>query len=193
MDIIIRKEATLEFLRTRRSPKLRELTEPAPNAEQLAQILTIASRVPDHGKLVPWRFIIIEGERRQALNNVIGARFDEAFPDAPQEKHDEARKRMTHAPLVIAVVSCPIVHPKVPTLEQLLTVGAVCMNLLHAARALGFAGLWLTEWYATDRVIVEHLGLGEGEQIAGFLHIGTPTGPREDRVRPDIEQLISRY
>lgn len=183
----------MQLLATRRSPKLRSLSGPPPSAAQIDQMLTIASRVPDHGKIVPWRFIIIEGTRRDDLNEAIRARFPAVFPDADPEKRTESGRRMSYAPLVIAVVSCPCEHPKVPEWEQQLCAGAVCMNLLHAARGLGFAGLWLTEWYARDPVVLGALGVQQSEQVAGFLHIGSESQAREDRARPVLENIVSRY
>lgn len=182
-----------DFLASRRSPKLRSLCEPAPSGAELHDILTIAARVPDHGKLVPWRFVVIRGDRREALNQVIGDCLEHDQPDAPEEVKAEARRRMTHAPLVVAVVSRPRPHPKVPEWEQILSAGAACMNLLHAARAYGFAGNWLSEWYAFDTRVLEELGLCAGERLAGFIHLGTPEGEREDRVRPDLDEIVSHY
>lgn len=184
----------LHALATRRSAKLTALRAPGPDSEQLRTILTIASRVPDHGKLVPWRFIVIEGERRRALSEFIGQVFDEEHPAAEASLRTEARARVTYAPLVIAVVFCPRPdNPKVPVWEQELTAGAACMNALHAAKALGFAAVWLTEWYAFHPRVLAHLGLSPSEKLAGFIHIGTDPDPREDRPRPDVAALTTRY
>lgn len=190
---IITKQGVLDFLATRRSPKLRALTGPAPRGHDLDRMLTIAARVPDHGKIVPWRFLIIQDQRRHDLDRAIGDRFDQRFPDASQERRAEARQRMTHAPLVIAVIASPVEHPKIPEWEQFLSTGAVCMNLLHAAKALGYAGLWLTEWYATDPVILRTLRIAPHERIAGFFHIGTEQSARTDRERPSLERIVRRY
>ncbi|MEO1008155.1 MAG: nitroreductase [Planctomycetota bacterium] len=189
----IETRPVLEYLRTRRSPKLKLLAGPAPNDDRLAQMLEIASRVPDHGRLVPWRFVIIRGQRRDDLNRVIGDCFEADHPDAPEEQRSEARRRMSYAPLVVAVVYSPAEHPKIPAWEQMLATGAVCMNLLHAARALGFAGLWLTEWYAFDRRVLAELSVAEHEQLAGFIHIGRNDEPREDRARPDVAAITTDY
>ena len=187
------RTALLAFLRTRRSPGLRSLSGPAPTPAELRTMLTIASRVPDHGKLVPWRFIIIRGDRRRELGDRIGAWFDADHPEAPDLKREEARRRLSYAPVVVAVIFSPKEHPKVPEWEQVLSVGAVCMNLLNATRATGFAGLWLTEWYAFDRRMHDELELAEGERIAGFIHIGRQEGAREDRVRPDLTAITAEY
>lgn len=189
----INGKSVLDHLRTRRSPKLAELQGPGPSDDELRDLLTIASRVPDHGKLVPWRFVVIQGDGRDRLNAFIGDCFDTDKPEVSEELRAEARRRMAYAPLVIAVVFCPRSHPKVPEWEQVLSVGAVCMNLIHAAKAMGYAGLWLTEWYAFDERVQRELGLVEGEQIAGFIHIGRQDGEREDRVRPEIGEIVSMY
>lgn len=156
-------------------------------------MLTAASRVPDHGRLVPWRFITIAGERRHDLSAVIRERFGDVEPGASSERRAKMQSRLSHAPLVVAVVFCPREHPKIPVWEQELTVGAVCMNLLHAAHAMGMGGLWLTEWYAQDRVVLDAMGIGTDERIAGFIHIGTPTEAREDRARPDLDAIVTVF
>jgi nitroreductase len=184
---------TLELLRTRRSPKLAALVEPGPGEEELRTILTIAARVPDHAKLVPWRFVVIAGERRCDLGRVIGEAFGAANPGAGAAVVDEARKRIATAPLVVGVVFSPKQHPKVPEWEQVLSTGAAGMNMLIAARALGYGAVWLTEWYAYDRAVMRELGLGEAERLAGFVHIGTEREVREDRERPALEKIVTRY
>ncbi|MEO1278202.1 MAG: nitroreductase [Planctomycetota bacterium] len=183
----------LDALRTRRSPRLKDLVEPGPSEAQLHDILTIAARVPDHARLVPWRFITIAGEGCDRLNAVIGDRFDMLHPDADQAKRGHARSRMSHAPLVIAVVYRPGEHPKVPELEQALSAGAACMNLIHACNAHGFGALWLTEWYASDRVVLSAMGLAEHEHIAGFMHIGTQTEERDERARPELADIVTVF
>ncbi|MEL6497137.1 MAG: nitroreductase [Planctomycetota bacterium] len=183
----------LRYLRVRRSPKLSVLEEPAPSDDQLRGMLEIASRTPDHGKLVPWRFVIIAGHRRGELGEVIARRFVDINPDAPAERVDFMNQRVCKAPLVVAVVFQPKPHAKIPEWEQMLTAGAVCMNLLHAANSLGFAGLWLSEWYAYDRVVLDELGLSPDEQLAGFIHIGTPSESRDDRARPVMDEIVTAY
>lgn len=114
-------------------------------------------------------------------------------PDAGRERREAMEGRLACAPLVVAVVFCPRDHPTIPQWEQELTVGAVCMNLLHAARALQLGGLWLTEWYASDPVVLSELGLTQGERLAGFMHIGTPSESREDRARPNLADIVTDY
>ncbi|HMN97251.1 MAG TPA: nitroreductase [Phycisphaerales bacterium] len=194
-------QPALDLLTRRRSPKLLALTTPAPSDDELATMLGIAARVPDHGQLVPWRFIVIAGSRREDLGQLIGGFFDADHPEADATQRAEARKRLTHAPVVVAVVSSPRrdptdprrPHPKIPEREQLLSAGAVCMNLLLAAKACGYGALWLTEWYAYDRRVLDALGLSAHESLAGFIHIGTERDPRDDRTRPRLADIVTAY
>ena len=183
----------LELLKTRRSFKAVELTGPAPSAADIDTLLTVASRVPDHGKLVPWRFIVFEGEARRAAGATIVAAFHAKYPDAKPEQAEAERARLARAPLVIAVVSRAAPHVKIPEWEQVLSAGAAAMNLVLAAHALGYGACWITEWYAYDRGVLEALGLLPHEKIAGFVHIGRPPGAPEDRARPPLDQIASRY
>jgi nitroreductase len=183
----------LDLLKTRRSVKPMELTAPGPSAEQLDTILTIATRVPDHGKLTPWRYIVFEGAARRAAGERIAAAFCADHPDASADQIEFERNRLARAPLVIAVVSRAGAHVKIPEWEQVLSAGASAMSLVLAAYALGFAANWITEWYAYDRRVLDALGIHSGERIAGFVHIGTPVQPPQDRPRPPLEALVSRY
>jgi nitroreductase len=185
--------ATLELLKTRRSAPALALIPPGPTAEELETLLKIAARVPDHGKLAPWRFIIFENEGRERAGAIIAAAFGKANPEADAARLDVERKRLALAPLVVAVVSRAAPHVKIPEWEQVLSAGAVCMNLVIAANAMGFATQWITEWYGYDRGVLAALGLGATEKIAGFVHIGRAPGPREDRVRPNLSDLVTRF
>ncbi|WP_156884590.1 nitroreductase family protein [Stappia stellulata] len=183
----------LGHLLKRRSHPAATLATPAPDGAALNAMLEAASRVPDHGKLVPWRFILLRGDARDAL----GAKLVETL-EARGESLDDTRReqettRFSRAPLVIAVVSRATVHPKIPVWEQQLCVGAVCMNLVHAAHASGYAAQWLTEWMAFDDEVSAMLGLAEAERIAGFVHVGTPTQVPAERARPDLDSLISEW
>ena len=183
---------TLDLLARRRSLPPVNLASPGPDAEQLATLLKLAARVPDHGKLAPWRFLVIEGEARakageMALDVKLAQRPD---LDAPGREAELAR--FTRAPLVVTVISRAAPHIKVPEWEQVLSAGAVCMNLIVAAKALGFVATWLTEWCAYDAAFRARLGLAEHERIAGFMHIGTPGIEPEDRVRPDMNAIVTR-
>jgi nitroreductase len=183
----------LHLLKTRRSVKPIELTGPAPSAAEIDTLLTIAARVPDHGKLVPWRFIVFEGAARAAAGEVIADAFKADRPDATADQIGFERARLTRAPLVIAVVSRAAPHVKIPEWEQLMSAGASAMLLVTAAHALGYAAGWLTEWYAYDRRVLDRLGLAPHERIVGFVHIGTAAKPPEDRDRPALSAIVSRY
>lgn len=183
----------LELLKSRRSISAQFLAEPAPDEQQLAEMLTIASRVPDHGKLTPWRFILFRGEARQAASAALAKRYTELFPDADPKKREEERTVLARAPLVVAVVSKAGPHVKIPEYEQLLSGAAAAMNLVHAAHALGFAAQWLTGWMAYDEEAAKILGLAPGERLIGTVHIGTPTVPPVDRPRPPLSEIVSEW
>jgi nitroreductase len=183
----------LELLKTRCSVKPQELAGPAPSAAEIETLLTIASRVPDHGKLTPWRFIVFSGEARLAAGAAIVAAFRAKYPDAKPEQVEMERTRLARAPLVIAVVSRAGAHVKIPEWEQVLSSGAAAMSLVLAAHALGYAASWITEWYAYDRGVLDALGLGPQENIAGFVHIGRPAQPPLDRPRPPLSEIVTRY
>ena len=183
----------IDLLRKRRSLKPVELVEPGPSPSELDTLLTIASRVPDHGKLTPWRFIVFAGPARLKAGAAIAAAFTAKYPDAKAEQVDFERNRLTRAPLVIAVVSRAAPHAKIPEWEQVLSSGAAAMNLLTAAHALGFGATWITEWYAYDRAVLDALGLAAHEKIAGFVHIGRPAQVPEDRPRPALADIVTRF
>jgi len=183
----------LELLKTRRSLKPVELTTPGPSAGEIDTLLTVASRVPDHGKLIPWRFIVFEGEARALAGDAIATAFRAKYPDAKPEHVDNERKRLMRAPLVIAVVSRAMPHVKIPEWEQVLSAGAAAMSLVLAAHALGYGADWITEWYAYDRRALAALGIKENEKIAGFIHIGTPMNSPEDRPRPPLADIATRF
>src|ERR1700735_3082516 len=183
----------LKLLATRRSFKAVELAGPAPTAAEIDTLLTIASRVPDHGKLTPWRFIVFEGEARHVAGAAIAAAFRAKYPDAKPEHVEAERERLTRAPLVVAVVSLAMRHVKIPEWEQVLSAGAAAMNLVIAAHALGYGASWITEWYAYDRGVLDALGLAPHERIAGVVHTGRPPGPPEDRPRPPLSEIVTRF
>jgi nitroreductase len=183
----------LDLLKTRRSFKAVELSPPGPSAAEIDTLLTVASRVPDHGKLTPWRFIVFEGEARRAAGDAIAKAFGAKYPDAKPEQIEAERERLTRAPLVVAVVSRAAPHAKIPEWEQVLSSGAAAMNLVTAAHALGYGANWITEWYAYDRAVLDALGLKPHERIAGFIHIGRPPGPPEDRPRPPLAEIATRF
>ena len=185
--------ALLHLLATRRSVAPIALSGPGPTPEELATLLKTAARVPDHGKLAPWRFIIFEGDARERAGSIIAEQFKRANPDAPPDRLASEARRLAHAPLVVAVVSRAAPHVKIPEWEQVMSAGAVCMNLSIAARAMGFSCAWLTEWFAYDRAVLERLGLAPHEKIAGFVHIGHASGVPEDRVRPAMDEIVSHF
>jgi nitroreductase len=182
----------LELLKTRSSPKAADLVSPAPSAEQLTEMLTIAARVPDHGKMVPWRFIVHPKETRGPFVEKLVANFRAGNPNASDAEADKQRLRFGDSPLIVTVVSKVSPNPKVPDIEQLLSAGAACMNLLNAAHAMGFAANWLTGWAAFDKSSKELFGLAGNEQIVGFIHIGTTKGEIFQRPRPDLSQIVSK-
>jgi nitroreductase len=183
----------LDLLKTRRSVKPMELAGPGPSAEELDMLLTVASRVPDHGKLTPWRFIVFAGEARQKAGDTIAATFRAEHPDATPEQVEFERNRLARAPLVVAVVSRAAPHVKIPEWEQILSAGAAAMSLVMAAHALGYAANWITEWYAYDRRVIDALGLKPHERVAGFVHIGRPARPPEERPRPPLSDIVTYY
>ncbi|KAF1708802.1 nitroreductase [Pseudoxanthomonas kalamensis DSM 18571] len=180
----------LHFLLARRSVPSRQLGEPGPDHATLQRMLQAAVRVPDHGKLVPFRLLAIAGDDRLALGEFLAARSLQRDPQAPTAAVEKDRQRFSFAPLIVAVVARSVAHPKVPEQEQWLTAGSVCFALLQAAQALGYGAQWLTGWAATDPAVLHHLGLAEDEGIAGFIHIGTPKLEAPERDRPDPATLL---
>src|SRR3954447_11883644 len=164
-----------------------------PTADELETILTVGARVPDHGKLAPWRFIVFEGAARTRAGHIIAGVFSRNNPQAEPAEIEVEKRRLMDAPLVIAVVSFTRPHPKVPEWEQQLSAGASAMNIVTAASALGYGANWLTGWFAFDRDVLDRLGLKPDERIAGFIHIGTPTKPNEDRPRPALGEIVTRF
>lgn len=185
--------SALELLQKRRSVKPAELLAPGPAPAQIETMLKIASRVPDHGKLTPWRFIVIEGASRDAAGAIVADVFRADNPDADAARIEIERTRFSRAPVVIAVVSRTAPHVKIPEWEQVLSAGAATMNLVIAAHALDFGANWITEWYGYDTRVLARLGLKPGEKIAGFVHIGTPARPPEDRPRPALDEIVTRF
>ncbi len=182
----------LQALLSRRSVLANNMIEPGPSAEEVSTILRAAHRVPDHGKIGPWRFIIFKGDARAAFSNVLKARTQEIDPGASEKLLKFEAERFLRAPLVIAVISSPIEH-KVPAWEQVLSAGAACQNMLLASQALGYSAQWLTEWYAYDEKIRSHLKLNDSEKVAGFIYIGTAAEKPKERARPDLSERVSYW
>lgn len=188
---------TLKLMAGRRSTAADCLGAPGPSPDELAQLLTIAARAPDHRRVTPFRFIVFDGDRRTEFGKILADAFRKNEPDASDERVAKERARFERAPIVVAVVSSVQRVHRTPAWEQVLTTGAVCQNLLIAASASGFAAQWLTEWYAYDAHVVASLGLRQDddldERIAGFIYIGTAKEPPMERARPDVPSLISHF
>ena len=183
----------IDRLMTRRSVKAMDIIAPGPSEDELTQILQTAIRVPDHGKLGPWRFIRFAGDARAKFGDILAARYAAQNEEAREQSIAAERNRFTRAPVVIAVVACIKSDIKIPEWEQQLSAGAVCQNMLVATSLMGFAAQWLTEWYAFDSAVNEALGLTDGERIAGFVYIGSALEKPPERVRPDLEQVLSDW
>jgi len=183
----------LALFETRRSVAPHLMTGPGPTPEERDRLLRIASRIPDHGKLAPWRFIVFEGEARVQAGTMLAKRFRERQPDATEDMVAIEAKRLARAPMVIAVVSKSAPHFKIPEWEQELSAGAVCTALTFAANAMGFVTAWLTEWFAYDEQVRAAFGLTPEERIAGFIHIGRSTEKPADRPRPALDEIVSFF
>lgn len=184
----------LQLLRKRRSVKPDLLREPGPTPVELDDLLTIAARVPDHKKLTPWRFVVFEGEARRAFGEHIAAACaaEDTMPPSPV-RLDMERKRLMRAPVVVAVVSRVVPTPGAPEWEQILSAGASAMNLCIAANAMGYKTCWLTEWIAYSPRVGAALGLAENERVVGFVYIGSSSQAPEERPRPALGDVVSRW
>jgi nitroreductase len=186
------RSSALSLLETRRSGKPRDLVAPGPTEDELKHILSIAARSPDHGKLSPWRFVIVGRDQREALAQLLRRALPEYDPEATEAHYAKAMEFAHQAPAMIVLISAPIRDHKIPVWEQQLSCGAVGMNLLHAANALGFVGGWITGWQAySERV--RRAFCEEGERIAGFIFLGTPQSPLEERPRPELSTLVRTW
>ncbi len=185
--------ALRDYLLTRRSVGQAFLADPAPTGEDLKTLLTIATRVPDHGKLAPWRLVLFSGDARAAAGDKIAEIARRKRPELDEAGIEIERRQFLPAPLVIGVVSTAKPHVKIPEFEQLLSAGNVAFNLVHGAYALGYAATWITRWYTFDSEAALALGTKEGERFVGFVHIGTPTAAIEDRPRPDLAEIVTEW
>jgi nitroreductase len=183
--------AAISLLLSRRSGSAKAMGGPGPSKKQLGQILQVAGRTPDHGKLFPWRFIVFEGKGRERIGAILGEVLEAEGERSRQI--EEERARFLRAPVVIGVISSAREMHKIPVWEQELSAGAVCQNILIAVHALGFVGNWVTEWYAYHPAVKQRMGLKSGERVAGFIYIGTPTEALEERPRPDMAKIISYF
>lgn len=181
----------LDYLAVRRSVPAFQMREPGPNRSEIESILSLAVRVPDHGKLAPWRFIVYRGEERARIGRELLTMALEKNPELSDEMIEVERARFTRTPVVIAVVSTAAPHAKIPEWEQVMSVGAVCLNLLMAANAHGYVSNWLTEWFAFDERAYPLLGIKLGEKVAGFIHIGSTDFPIVERPRPALADVVT--
>lgn len=185
--------ALRDYLLSRRSVGMAFLRDPGPDAAELETLLTIATRVPDHGKLAPWRLVLFSGEARAEAGNRLAAIVKARNPAIDEAALDIERRQFLPAPLTVGVIFSPKPVPKVPEFEQLLSAGNVCFNLEHAANALGFAASWVTRWFAFDTEAQAMLGASAGERFVGFVHIGTPAIKPDERDRPALEAVVSHW
>lgn len=185
--------AVIDFLLSRKSTPIVALKEPAPSDSELSTILTAAARVPDHGKLEPWRFIVYRGEARVRVGELLAARAEEREGELTEGRRQQERERFARAPLVVGIVHVPKESPKIPQWEMFLSGGAAAMNLLLAANALGYGSNWISNWYSDDEEGRRILGLAPHERVVGFVHIGTPTAEAPERPRPALEAIVSDY
>lgn len=186
-------QSVIDFLLARSSAPIQEMREPAPSDSEIRTMLTAASRVPDHGRLEPWRFILYRGETRHQVGELLEKLAVERDPNLPENRRLQERTRFSRAPLVIGVVSIVRDHPKIPQWEMFLSGAAAAMNLVVAANALGYATNWITNWYSDDEEGRRLVGLAPQERVIGFIHIGTYSGQVADRARPNVDAIVSDY
>ncbi len=183
----------IDLLLSRRSGSAKAMTGPGPDDAQLHTILAAAARAPDHGKLFPWRFIVFAGDARKRMGELLADSLAKTETSVGEERLQLERTRFLRAPIIVAVVSRVREAIPIPEWEQVLSAGAVCQNMLIASHALGFVANWITEWPAYNALVKERLGLKPGERIAGFVYIGSAAVPLEERVRPVLDDLITRF
>jgi nitroreductase len=178
-------------MRTRRSVPAKTMSGPGPSIDEIRQMAEIAARVPDHGKIVPWRFVVYGTQARERLGELILTKALEKDLDLDDALRESERTRLSRSPTVVGLISSPREHPKVPQWEQVLSCGAAGMNWLIAANAHGYDAQWITEWYAFEEDLAPHFGIRSGERMAGFIHIGTRTMPKTERARPKMSDVLS--
>lgn len=184
----VKNPAALAFLQNRRSRPAKTLVQPVPDRAQLTALLTIAARVPDHGKLEPWRFLVLEKPAMSRLAD-LAERIARA-QGADDERITKGRSQFDQGNLAVVVIASPQPHPKVPAAEQILSAGGLCLGLVNAAEASGWGACWLSGWVSHDtEFTTTGLGLGAQESVAGIIHIGTETSVPPDRPRPDVTRL----
>ncbi|WP_292083253.1 MULTISPECIES: nitroreductase [unclassified Brevundimonas] len=189
LPLPVRSDEVLARLAVRRSASAQLLIAPGPSDAEIEQILHLGARTPDHGKLFPWRFVVLGPQSRADLSEALAAL---AETQGRVDKDLAVLAKLANPPLTIMVVSTPIQGHKVPVWEQQLSAGAVCMNIEHAADALGYSASWITDWYAYDPAAVALFGVKDGETIAGFIHLGTVAEPPLERPRPNMAHKVER-
>ncbi|MCV3241337.1 nitroreductase [Mesorhizobium sp. ZC-5] len=183
----------VDFLLTRSSAPIPELKEPAPSNAEIETLIRIASRVPDHGRLEPWRFILYRGQAREKIGEELAKLAEKREGPLPEGRVSQEKARFSRAPLVIGVVHVPRENPKIPQWEMLLSGAAAAMNLVIAANAMGYSTNWITNWYSDTGEGRRILGLAPEERVVGFVHIGTFSGEKFERPRPDVSKLYADY
>ncbi len=183
----------IEALGERSSMGADFMAEPGPGDEDLDRILTVGLRVPDHGRMFPWRVQVLKKDAQRRLAGLYVARYKALHPDARQAELEKEERRPQRAPLLLVVSNRLQEGHKIPVLEQTLSGGALCMNILNAAHALGYVANWVTGWPAYDAEVRAALGVPEGSQIIGFIHIGSPGGEKRERPRPDKSRIVEEW
>jgi nitroreductase len=183
----------IEFMLGRKSVPIAAIGEPAPSDADIETMIRIASRSPDHGVLVPWRFVLYRGEAREEIGKMLAQRAEEREGPLDEKQKEKERKRLSRAPLVIGVISHPVANERIPEWEQFLSAGAAAMNLVIAANALGYATNWVTNWFSSDEEGRAILGLSPEERVAALVHIGTSEAKVPERPRPEVADVLSEY
>ena len=184
---------TLDLLLSRRSGSAKRMKGPGPSDDQIKTLIRAASRVPDHGKLTPWRFLIFKKDARNAFGDLLVKALKESEPEATPDRIAQEQTRFLRAPVIIGVISRVREGIPIPEWEQILSSGAACQTLCIAAHAMGFVAGWITEWCAYHPTVRAGLGLTSGERIAGFIYLGHPSEPLEDRPRPAFDQIAREW
>jgi nitroreductase len=185
--------AIIDFMLKRNSAPIQELREPAPSDDEIATMIRIATRVPDHGRLTPWRFILYRGRAREEIGEKLAELAEKREGPLTEARRNQEQTRFSRAPLVIGVISSPKENPKIPQWEMLLSGGMAAMNLMIAAKALGYGTNMITNWYSDVEEGRRILGLAPHERVVGFVHIGSYDGPAPERPRPDPAALYADY
>lgn len=192
-ELNIKDKNTIDFLLSRRSILARMMDGPGPDDTDLKKILEAGMRVPDHGRLTPWHFIVIRGDAREKLGDTLAELFKKNKPHAIEEEVEIERERLMRAPVVVAVASKVVKEHKIPEWEQVLSAGAACQTMLIAALSMGYAAQWITEWYAYDPDFKAALGLDADDRIAGYIYFGNETGEPTERTRPEYGDIVSEW